>query len=261
MTDVIEPIKVRVHALSISDALGYRAQQAVAQAVADRGDYRIIGGHMVRMLLHVYPTANAVLRSTADADAALGSVEVLEPVTQNLVAANFTKEGGNILFKDVGAEQRIEINLLLARTGAAQGLRAQSVPGVGQIDTLPELRFALMTPALVIDVEAHLDDTEAIEYQTRIPNLEAAAVLKAHSWKDRGSEKDLADLHSLLEIRDAHPSTEWLLGDPDPIGFRKDTARILKDLAGKVTRKNAGFPVPGYLNRIRFAALISRHIA
>lgn len=93
MTDEIEPIKVQVHAISISDALGYRAQQAVAQAVAGGGDYRIIGGHMVRMLLHVYPTANAVLRSTADADAALESVEVVEPVTQNLVAENFIKDG------------------------------------------------------------------------------------------------------------------------------------------------------------------------
>lgn len=96
------------------------------------------------------------------------------------------------MFKDVGAE-RIEINLLLARTGAAPGIRTQSVPGVGQVDTLPELQFALMTPALVIDVEAHLGGSEIIEYQTRIPNLEAAVVLKTHSWKDRGSEKDLAD--------------------------------------------------------------------
>lgn len=261
MTDQIEPIKVQVHAISISDALGYRGQQAVAQAVADRGDYRIIGGHMVRMLLHVYPTENAVLRSTTEADAALGSIKVVEPVTQNLIAANFTKEGGNVLFKVIGAEQRIEINLLLARTGPAQGIRAQSVPGVGQIDTLPELRFALATPALVIDVEAHLDGTEVIEYQTRIPNLEAAVVLKAHSWKNRGSDKDLADLHSLLEIRNAHPDIAWRLGDPDLIGFRKDTARILKDLAGKITRKNTGFPVPSYLDRLRFAALVSRHIA
>lgn len=260
MTDEIEPIKVQVHALSISDALGYRGQQAVAQAVANRGDYRIIGGHMVRMLLHVYPTAKAVLRSTTDADAALESVEVVEPVTQNLVAEDFTKERGNLLFKEVGPEQRIEINLLLARTGPTQGLRPQSVPGVGQVDTLPELQFALMTPALVINVEAHLGDAELIEYQTRIPNLEAAVVLKAHSWKNRRSEKDLADLHSLLEIRDAHPGTEWRLDEPNPSGYRKDTARILKDLAGKVTRKNAGFPVPRHLDRLRFAALISRHI-
>lgn len=62
-------------------------------------------------------------------------------------------------FKTVSPKERIEINLLLARTGAAQGIRPVFVPGVGQVDTLPELQFALMTPPLVIDVHANLDGT------------------------------------------------------------------------------------------------------
>lgn len=85
-------------------------------------------------------------------------------------------------------------------------------------------------------------------------------VLKAHSWRERQSEKDLADLHSLLEIREAHPDIDWHLSDPDLIGFRKDTTAILKQLGGNVIRKSTGFPVPKYLNRMRFAALISKHI-
>lgn len=39
------------------------------------------------------------------------------------------------------------------------------------------------------------------------------------------------------------------------------TATILKDLAGRIARKNIAFPVPNYLDRLRFTALIAKHIA
>lgn len=253
------PIKVKVHALSNSDALGYRGQQAVAEAMGD-GDYRIVGGHMVRLLLHVYPTPRATLRSTLDADAAVGSVDVVEPITQNLVAQDFTKHGGNLFYKDLSEDQRVEINLLLSREGHTKGLRTHTVPGVGQIDTLPELSFALADPALLLDVTADLGNREVIEYQTRIPDLEAAVVLKAHSWASRRSEKDLADLHSLLEIREAHPTTTWRLDEPEPRGYRKDTVRILGELSGRIVRKRTAFPVPDSLDRLRMAGLIEKHL-
>lgn len=43
-------------------------------------------------------------------------------------------------------------------------------------------------------------------------------------------------------------------------GFRKNTARTLKEVAGKVTRKNAGFLIPSYPDRLQLSALISKHI-
>lgn len=261
MTEAEEPIGIHVHAISLSDALGYRGQKAVADAVAPETDYRIVGGHMVRLLLHVCPTPNATLRSTTDADTALGSVEVVGSLSQNLVDHDFTKEGGNLFYRELAQGHRIEVNVLLSREGPARGLRPTAVPGVGQVDTLPELRFALMTPALILDVTADLGEGKMLEYQTQIPGAEAAAVLKAHSWKERRSEKDLADLHSLLEIREAYPDIPWRLSEPGQIGFRKDTGTILKDLAGRIARKNVSFPVPNYLNRLRFAALIAKHIA
>lgn len=50
---------IRVHAISNSDALGYLGQQAISTAVSPEDDYRIVGGHMVRLLLEVYPTPRA----------------------------------------------------------------------------------------------------------------------------------------------------------------------------------------------------------
>lgn len=256
-----EGIQVKVVALSNSDALGYLGQQAVSEAVADGTDYRIVGGHMVRLLLHVYPTRMATLRSTLDADAAVGNVEVVGPISQNLLSKDFTKKGGNVFYKEAGGDQRIEINVLLSREGPTMGLRPQTVSGVGQVDTLPELRFALGQPALFLDIEADLGDGQTIAYRTQIPDLEAAVVLKAHSWDSRRSLKDLVDLHSLLEIRQEHQATSWRLNDEQPIGFRKDTARILTDLAEQVVRRNPRFRVPDSLSRPRMAALIKKHIS
>jgi len=61
-----------IHVISTSRAadLGYMALADVADAAQVR-DYRIIGGHMVQLLLHAYPTPEAVERTTADADAGI----------------------------------------------------------------------------------------------------------------------------------------------------------------------------------------------
>lgn len=260
MSEDNEPIGISVHALSNSDSLGYRGQKAIADAVVEGSDYRIVGGHMVRLLLHVYPTPAATLRSTIDADTAVDSVEVVGSLTQTLIDQDFTKQGGNLFYRQLDDDQRIEVNVLLTREGPTTGIRSTYVPDVGQVDPLSELRFALMSSGLVLDVEANLGQDETINYQTRIPEVEAATVLKAHSWKERRSEKDIADLHSLLEIKEAHPDIPWRLNDTKLIGFRKDTAAILRDLAGRIARKHVAFDVPHYLDRRRFAALIAKHV-
>lgn len=214
---------------------------------------------MVRLLLHVYPTANAIARSTVDADTAIGSLEIAAPMAQNFLAQNFTKEGGNLFYQDIAPEQRVEINLLAPRTGPTRGIRPKMVPGVGQIDTLPELDYIFLYDPLIVDVEADLYNGEKLSYQTRIPNLEEALVLKAFAWKERGKGKDLADLHTLLEIREAHPETPWRLNEPSLIGFRKDTVRILQPLVRGLSKKRTLIPVPDTVEKRRFAALISRH--
>ena len=139
-----------------ADELGYLGQQAVADAVSPGDDYRIIGGHMVRLLLEVYPTPAATPRSTLDADAAVGDVEVIGPLSASLVAQDFVKEAGNVFRKEVGGERSIEINLLLSRLDHSQGLRQRAVKDVGQVDTLPELSWVMLGEPLVLDVTAVL---------------------------------------------------------------------------------------------------------
>lgn len=256
-----ESHQVRVQAVSNADTLGYLGQQAVSAAVAPGDDFRIIGGHMVRLLLEVFPTPAATRRSTLDADAAIGDVEAVGSLSESLATQDFVKTKANVFVKQVDDDQQIEINLLLPRLDHARGIRPQNVPGVGQVDTLPEVHFVLLSDPLILDVTALLHDGRTIEYRTKIPDVEAAVVLKAHSWRQRRKDKDLADLHSLLEIRGAHPDVPWELDGKTLRGFRKDTAVTLYEIAEKVVRKNPGFVVPGYLDRKRFAGLVLRHLS
>lgn len=90
------PSNVVVHAISVSDSLGYLGQHTVAQAMGRESQYLIVGGHMVQLLLHVYPTPEAITRTTKDADTALGDIDLVLPLTQNLLAEDFAKEGATV---------------------------------------------------------------------------------------------------------------------------------------------------------------------
>lgn len=254
-----EVVEIRVHAMNRADDLWYRGQYAVSQAVNEREEFRIVGGHMVRLLLHVYPTAQVVPRSTLDADAAIGNVEVVGPVVHSLMKQKFTKEKGNLFSRTLEGGERVEINLLLPRSGPAPGVRSQAVPGVGEVDTLPELSFAMNQSPLVLDVTAELIGGRTIRYRTIIPDPETAVIVKAHSWNNRRAAKDLADLHSLLEIRQEHPKTSWSLNDPQR-GFRRAAARILQKLGEQLPRQRTGFELPASLDRMRLAGLIAKHV-
>lgn len=263
MSETASPIPLQIHAMSSSDDLGFLGQQAVASAATPGAEYLIVGGNMVRLLGEVYPTALATPRSTIDADAAVEDLEVIGSIAERLMAGDFAQEGGNLFVKSVGLD-RIEVNLLLSRHTPKPGKGTLDVPGVGQVDVFPELVFAMAQPALALEMMVTLTSQEVISYTTRIPSLEAAVILKAHAWRGRLAQKDLLDLNSLLEIRDAHPETGWRLNSRPLSATRRDAAQILHTLRGttlahRVTRPGAGLPAG--LDRLRMAALISRHIA
>lgn len=243
--------ELRVLAHSNADELGFLGQRAVADAVRPGDDYRIVGGHMVRLLLELYPTAAAVARSTLDADAAVDDVEVIGHLSARLVAQDFVKAGGNLFRKQVNAEHPIEVNVLLSRLHHRPGLHPVLVDGVGQVDALPELSWAMANDPVLLDVTAVFRDGNSITYRTRIPDVEAAVVLKAHAWSARQTrtDKDLADLDTLFAIRHAHPGVAWRLDRPNLSGFRKDSSRILHGLADTITRKTSGYPVPPHTDR------------
>lgn len=251
---------IRVRAASAADDLGYRGQKAVADAVGDMGDYRLVGGHMVRLLHEVFPCERATPRVTVDADAALGGVEVLGPVVRELLDAGFSKVRGNAFEREAPGGRSIEVDILLPREDHRPGARPVRVPGVGQVDTLPELSLALASAPLAVEVEAHLTDGQILRYAVKVPDLEMAALLKAFSWDGRSAAKDVLDLVTLLEIREAHSDEPWSLHRAPLTGRRRDAARIMSRLAAAIARDHY---LPGRLHgvdRRRAAALIRRHV-
>lgn len=157
------PLPIQVHSMSKADDLSFLGQTAVADAMADDGEYRIVGGTMVRLLGLAYPTPEARARATVDADTAVNDIEIVRVIAKRLKADDFTQQGGNLFFKPLDQEHRIEVNLLLSRHSTKPGMQQQEVPGVGQVDTLPELVFALAQPALELAMTVTLTTGDIID--------------------------------------------------------------------------------------------------
>lgn len=256
-------ILVTAHSTSAADTLGYRGQHAISRTAAARGieNYRIIGGHMVRLLLLAYPTERAVPRSTVDADAGLGDVELVAPVDEHLQADGFLKKAGNTYAKELDNGETLSIDLLVPSDRPQPDLRPVAVPGVGQVDSLPALSLVMGIQPLELTVQAHLTAEESLQYDVKIPGLDMALLLKAAGWKNRRSPKDVTDIATLLEIRHAHPEIPWSLAAPLLRGRRRDAARALYELEALLGRRQTPPSFPAHLDRPRLRALIKQHIA
>lgn len=255
--------------ISTSNAadLGYRALADVAAASEgiSPADYRIVGGHMVQLLIHAYPTPGATERSTADADAGINeAVAAGQSLHNQLLARGYEASKGNHYIRTNDDGGLLEVDLLIPHDGVGRPMkRATQVNGRG-FDAIPGLKFALATTPLLVEVKVLLfGKKEDLIFTVPVPDVEAALVLKALAWKSRATDKDLADISSLLEIAHLHKDslTDWGYADMRlaATGQRKDAARVLHqlvDLAGRGRIK----PLRGLPSPARLAALIREHI-
>ena len=200
-------------------------------AAAEGTDYRIIGGHMVRLLTHVYGLAPSTPRLTADADAGIHEpVAASGDLGTELEAAGYHKECSNrYVRRTASGDAAIDLLVPTAASAGPQQL------GANQFDAAPGLRLALASPAVVVDVSAYLTTGEEITCTAAIPDIEAAVILKLLATTVRSADRDIADLLTLLEIVNAidEPITgPWKLDDPQACsqGERLDAARAARRL-------------------------------
>ena len=101
-------------ATSNADDAAFRALADVAEITKHLDDLRIVGGHMASLLLTACPVPGAVLRRTADADAAVStSVAASGQIHSALVDAGYTDTSGNHYVNG-----DLEIDILVPADGA-----------------------------------------------------------------------------------------------------------------------------------------------
>ncbi|MUN08142.1 hypothetical protein [Agromyces luteolus] len=218
-------------AISRADDLAFRALADVSTAIAGL-EARVVGGQMAGLLTTAYPTPDAVIRQTADADAAIGpEIAASGTVHELLSEAGYVPTAGNS-YEKLG--QRID--LLIPASGGA--FTRQEVGGRG-FDAAPGVRLALAVDPIEADVRVLLTDTSSLEFSTRLPPVEIAVVLKAAAYASRGAAKDLTDVHNLLHIAHQYDSTEiggWRIAVPALSGARGDAQRTLHRIADTARR-------------------------
>jgi hypothetical protein len=231
---------------AVADDNGMRALHDVA-AVATDIEYRVIGGHMVRLLRHVY-NVPGVPRLTSDADTGIDvDVASTGDLHDRLTALGYVAECGNRYER---GEQAVD---LLVPTVAKAGKR---IIGERAFDGVPGLRIALALPPVNVAVTARLTDGETIEFEVPVPDVEAAFVLKMLARTVRDSVRDLQDIETLLEIVASQPeyrASPWHLDDPEVTkrGERGDAARVAAQMISS----------PPTTVPARVRALLQRHVA
>lgn len=249
-------IRHTVHTVSTS-----RADDAAFRALADASDLleasdtRIVGGQMVALLLLAFPTREAIVRKTADADLAIPTtLAAAGTLHERLTAAGYEATAGNSYSKEASA-----IDLLVpTRTGRF----SREEHGGRGFDAAPGISLALAAAPVALRVRAMLLDHSTLEFETLVPGPDVAIVLKAYAIRLRAAAKDVVDVHNLLSIADVHPYTAiggWSLANPALRGSRLDAARILHGLAGRARRDRTAHTAG--VNPARLTALIRRHIA
>lgn len=258
---------IKVISMSNAADLGYRALADVAQAAVGipHKNYRIVGGHMVQLLIHTYPTPGATERSTADADAGIDeAVAAGQDFHNQLLERGYEASKGNHYTRQNEDGGLIEVDLLIPHDGIGRPMRhATEVNGRG-FDAIPGLKFALAATPLLVDVKVLLFGEKVdLTFTVPVPDVEAALILKALAWKSRTTDKDLADISSLLEIAQLHKDalTNWGYADERlaATGQRKDAAKALHSIV-EMAGRNRIKPLKGLSSPARLAALIREHI-
>ncbi len=245
-------------AVSNADDLAYRALVDLADALAGQ-DWRVIGGHMVGILLTALPIGHLRVRYTGDSDAGITTEFAASGVPLSVMSAlRYVGESGNHWMREFGADTFLRIDLLVP---SLTGRFDQVELGGRGYDAAPGLALAFAVHAIEADVGFTFSNGDRLERKIPLPTLESALILQSFAYRDRLLPKDVDDLYTVLEIAahyDLAPLGGWRMREKSLSGARLDSARVLHDLAShhrssRVVRES-GVPAA------RLAALIAELI-
>jgi hypothetical protein len=213
-----------------------RAQDAGYLALADVAavteelvvDYRLVGGHMVALLVAVYSVTGVPERETADADlGAHFAVAGDERLVQALKERGYTQPGASNRFvrtDESGPELVIDV-LAPSYSGRHETNQRH---GSLYLDEIPGLALALAQEPVVVEVEARLSDGRLLAMTVRIPAPLPALCLKLLSYGSRRAAKDALDIWRLLAVCHAAGVRPDAWGTH---GAQRDASRELQEFA------------------------------
>jgi hypothetical protein len=225
----------RLSLLSTSNAqdAGYLALADVAALAGGlRLEFRIVGGHMVSLLVNAYEASRAPARETADADmGATFDVFADERLRPAILKHGYEAVAGNRFSRTDAVGRELVIDLLAPSYSGKH--QPNQTHGDFVLDEVPGLSLALALPALVLDVEIELRAGQRLSFDVPVPPPVPALAIKAVAYRSRLLDKDAVDIWRLLEVaaRAGVTPADW-----EPPGTRTDARRVLHEYFG---RRNA----------------------
>lgn len=214
---------------------GYLALSDLAEiAAAMNVAYRIVGGHMVTLLVAAHDVSDRVpLRETADADfGALPQVIADPRLPQALRGRGYTAaEGANrFVRRQEDAEGLLHLAIDILAPSYEGRLLSSQPHGDLFVDEIPGLAFALARRPTVVDLRVRLLGGGEVGMQLELPDLTSALCIKALAYRGRFADKDAVDLWRLMNAAYAAGlrSASWPTG---PTG--RDAAAVLERFFGR----------------------------
>ncbi len=181
--------RVVIASASRAQDLGYQAlSDVVAVTTSLDVDYRLVGGHMVALLVAAYEVSDAPERETADAD--LGaSFEVVSDarLPQALRDLGYAAVSGNRFTRALsrGPSDELVIDILApSRTGRHE---PNQEAGELVVDAIPGLGYALAAKPTPLEVEVTLTTSEQRTFEVLLPSPLAALCLKLLAFNSRSA--------------------------------------------------------------------------
>jgi hypothetical protein len=248
---------LQLSSVSLAQDHGYLALADICAIAADLDvEHRIIGGHMVSLLVEAYQVRGVPARETADADLA-GTPQVLSDprLIPALTGLGYTQVAGNRFRRDIAPGRAAVIDLLAP--SYTSRFRSNQTLGDLTVDEVPGLSLALSAPPLVLHLQVNLSDGTTLATRAHIPTALPALALKAMTYRSRRQAKDAVDVWRLLEVARAADltPTDWT-----PTGVRSQSATILREDFGRARAGGTTNATSDQTLRARIAALVAAHV-
>ncbi|MEI8240978.1 MAG: hypothetical protein WCI22_16305 [Actinomycetota bacterium] len=194
----------------MADDVGFVALRDLGRVVA--GDnYRIIGGHMVMMLVARWALGPDLYRQTQDTDLGVPPTAVANPVIiDRLTALGYERRAGNRFARPmsdipiwlIGAEApKPEAVVDILVPSYTSRLRQNRRFGDHLVTTeVPGLASALQNPAIEMSLELHRLNGDLLDVEVSVADEVSALVLKAHATTVRSKATDVVDIWRCLEV-------------------------------------------------------------